>query len=80
MPDNFVMITEQLFNLKFLVLLEKSGSEALCMLEQVYQEMTLSRSTVFLWHKTFKEGTEDAQDDPRCGTILAPSLIAVCAF
>ena len=34
------------------------------MLQQVYQEQTLSRSTVFLWHKRFKEGRED---DPRDG-------------
>ena len=29
------------------------------MLQQVYQEQILSRSTVFLWHKRFKEGRED---------------------
>ena len=33
------------------------------MLQQVYQEQTLSRSTVFPWHKRFKEG----EDDPRGG-------------
>ena len=38
------------------------------MLQQVYQEQTLSRSTVFLlWHKRFKEGREDVEDDPRGG-------------
>ena len=37
------------------------------MLQQVYQEQTLSRSTVFLWHKRFKEGREDVEDNPRCG-------------
>ena len=35
------------------------------MLQQVYQEQTLFRSTVFLWHKRFKEGREDVEDDPR---------------
>ena len=44
--DNFVITTEQQTNLKFLVRLGKS-SEALCMLQQVNKEQTLSRSTVF---------------------------------
>ena len=34
------------------------------MLQLVYQEQILSRSTVFLWHKRFKEGCEDIEDDP----------------
>ena len=34
------------------------------MLQQVYQEQALSRSTVFLWHKRFKE---EHEDDPRDG-------------
>ena len=63
--DNFVMTTEQLTYLKFLVRLEKS-SVAFCMLQQVYKEQTLSRSTVFLWHKRFKEGGENVEDDIRC--------------
>ena len=37
------------------------------MLQQVYQKHTLSHSTVFLWHKRFKEGREDVEDDPRGG-------------
>ena len=61
------MTTEQRINLKFLVRLGKSASEALCMLQQVYQKQTLSRSTVFLWHKTFKEGRDDVEDDLRGG-------------
>ena len=65
--DNLVMTTKQRTDLKFLVRLGKYSSEALCMLQQVYQEQTLSRSTVFLWHKRFKEGRENVEDDPRCG-------------
>ena len=37
------------------------------MLQQVYQKQTLSRSTVFLWHKRFKEGREDVENDHRGG-------------
>ena len=54
--DDFVMTTDQQTNLKFLVRLGKSPSEAPCMLQHVYKEQTLSRSTVFLWHKRLKEG------------------------
>ena len=61
------MTTEPQTNLKFLVGLGKSPLEALCMFEQVYKELTLSHSTVSLWHKRFKEGCEDVEDDPRCG-------------
>ena len=38
------------------------------MLQQDYQKQTLSRSTVFLWHKRFKEGCDDIEDDPRGGS------------
>ena len=69
--DNFVMTTEQRTNLKFRVRLGKSLSEALCMLPQVYEAQILSRSTVFPCHKKFKERSEDVEDDPRCGNIMA---------
>ena len=61
------MTTEQRPNLKFLVRLGKSPSEALSMLQQVYREQTLCRLTIFIWHKRFKEGPEDVEDDPRGG-------------
>ena len=72
--DDFVVTTDQQTNLKFLVRLEKSPSEAFCMLQHFYKEQSLSRSTVFLWHKRFKEGRYDVEDDPRCGTTLVPCL------
>ena len=78
--DDFVMTTKQRTNLKFLLCLEKIPSEALCMLQQVYKEQTLTRSTVFLWHKRFREGREDVENNPKCGTILASSLHKFCAF
>ena len=72
--DDLVMTTEQRTNLKFLVRLEKFPSEALCTLQQVYKAQTLSRSTVFLWHKRFREGREDVENNPKCGTIFAQTL------
>ena len=61
------MTTEQQTNLKFLVHLGKSPSDALCILQQVYKEQTLFCSTVFLRHKRFNEGCENVENDPKCG-------------
>jgi len=58
---------EQRTNLKFLVKLGKTPSEALELLQQVYGDETMSRSHVFEWHKRFKEGRQDVEDDPRSG-------------
>jgi hypothetical protein len=35
------------------------------MLKTVYGESTMSRSHVFKWHKHFREGREDVNDDER---------------
>ena len=37
------------------------------MLQEVYGGETMSRSRVFEWHKRFKEGREDVEDDSRSG-------------
>ena len=71
--DDFVMTVKQQTNVKFLVCWGKSSTEALCMLQQIYKEQTLPRSTVFLWRKRCKGGSEDVEDDPRLETISAPS-------
>jgi transposase len=41
--------------------------EAFEMLKSAYGEECLSRSSVFEWHKRFKEGRELLQDDERKG-------------
>ena len=61
------MSAEQRTNMKFLVQLGKTPSEALGMLQKVYGDDTMSRSRVFVWCKRFKEGREDVEDDPRSG-------------
>ena len=48
-------MTRQRTNLKFLVRLGKSPTEALSMLQQVYKEHTMFRTTVFLSHKRLKK-------------------------
>jgi hypothetical protein len=57
---------EQRVNGKFCVKLQTSPSETLQMLT-VYGESTMSKSHVFKYHKHFREGTEDVEDDQRQG-------------
>ena len=64
------MSIEQRVNLKFLVKLGKTASESYALLHQVYGELTMSRTRTFEWHKQFKEGREDCEDDPRSGRPL----------
>ena len=61
------MTTEQRINVKFLVRLGKTPSDALGMLHEVYGDETMSRSRVFEWHKRFKEGREGVEDDSWSG-------------
>ena len=60
------MTTEQRINLKFLVLLGKTPSDALGMLQEVYGDETM-HAHVSEWHKRFKEGHKDVEDDSRSG-------------
>ena len=58
---------EQRINLKFLVKLRKSPTECFILLTEVYGEDVMSRPKVFEWHKRFKSGREEVEDDPRSG-------------
>jgi transposase len=58
---------EQRINIKFYVNIGKSASETLALLTVAYGEYTMKKSSVFEWHRQFKEGREDVQDDPRSG-------------
>jgi hypothetical protein len=39
----------------------------LALLTVAYGEHTIKKSSVFEWHRRFKEGREDTQDEPRNG-------------
>ena len=56
---------EQRINIKFCVKIGKSASEMLALLTVAYGEYAMKKSSVFEWHKRFKEGREDVKDDPR---------------
>ncbi|UYV76312.1 hypothetical protein LAZ67_13003334 [Cordylochernes scorpioides] len=58
---------EQQVNLKFLVKLGKTATEAYAMLKEVYGNECLSRTQVLEWFKRFKERHETTEDDPRPG-------------
>jgi len=56
---------EQRNTIQFCVKLNKSATETLASLTETYGDATLSRTMVFKWHKAFKEGRENVEDDPR---------------
>ena len=58
---------EQRINLKFLVCLGKTTTEALKLLQKVYGDDTVSRTRLFEWHSRFKDGREEVEDDHRSG-------------
>jgi hypothetical protein len=55
---------EQRINIKFCVKTSKSASEMLALLTVAYGEYAMKKSSVFEWHRRFKEGREDMRDDP----------------
>jgi hypothetical protein len=58
---------EHRMNIKFCVKNGNSTSETLALLTVAYGEYDMKKSSVFKWHRWFKEGLEDVQDDPRSG-------------
>ena len=61
------MNVEQRINLKFLVRLGKTPTEALKLLQEVHGNDKISRTRLFEWHRRFKEGREEVEDDHRSG-------------
>ena len=61
------MSIEQQINLKFLVRLRKTATETLKLLQEVYGDDTMSITRLFEWHRRFKEGREEVEDDHRSG-------------
>ena len=61
------MSVEQRINLKFLVRLGKTSTEALKLHQKVYGDDTVLRTRLFEGHRRFKEGREEVEDDHRSG-------------
>jgi len=62
---------EQRYTIKFCVKLNKSATETFASLTEAYGDATLSRTMVCKWHKAFKEGRENVEDDPRSGRPIS---------
>ena len=48
-----------------------SATETFASLTEAHGDATLSRSMVFEWHKVFKEGQENVEDDPDSGRPIS---------
>jgi histone-lysine N-methyltransferase SETMAR len=60
-------LLEQRINIKFCTKPGKSASETLQMLTEAYGADAMKKSSVFEWHKRFKEGREDVKFDESAG-------------
>jgi len=58
---------EQHSAIKFCVKLDKSATVTYEKLQRAYREHSLSRTQVFRWHKSFLDGREQVEDEPRVG-------------
>ena len=58
---------EERYAIKFCFKLGKTAMETYGMLQTAYGPSCMNRSSVFQWHKRFKEGRESVRDDERCG-------------
>ena len=58
---------EQCCAVKFCVKLGESATVTYEKLQRAYGEHSLSRAQVFRWHKSFLEGREQVEDEPRAG-------------
>ncbi|KAJ8957022.1 hypothetical protein NQ318_012195 [Aromia moschata] len=61
---------KQRVNLKVLVRLEKTFTEAYAMLKEVYGNECLSRTQVFEWFKRFQEGRETTEDGKNLENVI----------
>ncbi|XP_014483896.1 PREDICTED: putative uncharacterized protein FLJ37770 isoform X2 [Dinoponera quadriceps] len=61
---------EQRYAIKFCVKLGKSRSETLEMLRTAYGDAALPSAQAFRWHKAFKDGRDNIEDEQRAGCPL----------
>ena len=58
---------EERYAIKFCFKPGKTATETYGMLQTAYRRSCMNRSSVFQWHKRFKEGRESVRDYERCG-------------
>ena len=71
-------ILEERYAIKFCFKLGKNDTETYGMLQTAFGASCMNRTSVFEWHKRFKEGRGSVGDDDRCGRskeVNTPELI-----
>ena len=58
---------EERYAIKFCFKLGKNSTETFGMLQTACGPSCMNRTSVFEWHKRFKEGRESVRNDERCG-------------
>ena len=69
---------EERYAIKFYFTLGKNATETYGMLQTAFRPSCMNRTSVFVWHKKFKEGRGYVRDDERCGRskeVNTPQLI-----
>ena len=70
---------EERYAIKLCFKLGKKATETYGIHQTAFEASCMNRSSVFEWHKRFKEGTDPVRDDERCGRskeVNTPELIA----
>ena len=70
---------EERYAIKLCFKLGKNTTETYGMLQTAFRSSCMNRSSVFEWHKRFKEGRESVRNDERCGRskeVNTPQLIS----
>ena len=79
MQSGYEDTLEERYAIKFCFKLGKNdATETYGMLQTAFWPSSMNRSSVFEWHKRFKEGKESVRDDERCGRskeVNTPQLI-----
>ena len=60
---------EERYAIKFCSKIGKNARKTYGMLQTAFRPSCMNRTSVFEWHKRFKEGTESVGDDERCGGV-----------
>ena len=65
---------EERYAIKFCFRLGKNAIETYRMLQTAFRSSCMNQTSVFEWHKRFKEGRESVRDDERCKEVNTPGL------
>ena len=69
---------EERYEIKSCFKIGKNATEMYGMLQNAFGASCMNRTSVFEWHKRFKEGKESVRDDESCGRskeVNTPELI-----